>query len=206
MPLSPADETWLSSRGIPPEEARRQTRLLSLGATAPVLARPATVGDGIAHLTPEQRDRWASLARSRRAETGFFVPASGAASRMFAGLKERARTPETLGEDQDIARLLASDAVKASLPADLSPAAAVARLLEAPPEGLGWPLLPKAFLPFHLDEDGTVLTAVQAQMRECCALIGKGGKATLHCSLSPEHRTKEAELAATAASGLRGGR
>lgn len=199
MPLSPADETWLSTRGIAPEEARRQTRLLSQGALAPALERPATVGDGIARLTPEQRDHWVSKALASHPETGFFVPASGAASRMFAGLKESARTQESLASDPQITRLLDCDAVKASLPAGLDAPTAVSRLLNAPAQGLGWPQLPKAFLPFHLDAAGKALTAIEAQMQECCALIGPGGKATLHCSLSPEHRTRETELAATAA-------
>jgi len=196
MSLSPADETWLAGRGIAAGEARRQLELLTRGAVPPTLARAARLADGIAALPEEQRDRWARQFRSRTGEVGFFVPASGAASRMFAGLKSLLETPEALEQDAKVRALLECPAVAQSLepsrPADT--ASAVRTLLSPSPEGLDWPSLPKAFLPFHLDGAGKAQTAIEAQMQESCALLGPGGQGTLHCSLSPEHLGREARI------------
>jgi len=196
MSLSPADETWLAGRGIAAGEAKRQLELLTRGATPPVLSRAARLADGISPLPEEQRNRWARLFRSHTSDVGFFVPASGAASRMFAGLKSLLETPETLAQDAKVRALLGCPAVARSLepnrPADT--ASAVRTLLSPSPEGLDWPSLPKALLPFHLDGAGKVRTAIEAQMQESCALLGPGGQGTLHCSLSPEHLDRESRI------------
>jgi hypothetical protein len=198
MPHLPADEDWLASRGIPAPEARRQIALLRSGTEPPVLGRAAAIGDGICQLSPMERDRWARLCRERRPSIGFFVPASGAATRMFAGLKALLDDPEALGEDSRVKALLACRAVRRSLEADGkatgTPTDSVRRLLSPAPEGLDWPSSPKAFLPFHMADKERIQTAVQAQMQECCDILGPGGKGTLHCSLSPEHLARESSL------------
>lgn len=201
MSLSPADETWLAGRGIAAGEAKRQLELLTRGATPPRLTRAARLGDGIAPLSQAQRDRWSRQFRAHAGDVGFFVPASGAASRMFAGLKALLETPETLEQDAKVRALLACPAVAQSLepsaPADTT--SAVRTLLSPRPEGLDWPGLPKAFLPFHLDASGKAQTAIEAQMQESCALLGPDGQGTLHCSLSPEHLERETRIREQAA-------
>ncbi len=101
--LTAADRAQLADCGIPLAEAERQLLLLSGAARRsegqPVrrLLRPATVGDGIERIREENIP--ALLARAREAqERGRFlkfVPASGAASRMFRSLAAIAtRFPE----------------------------------------------------------------------------------------------------------------
>ncbi|MEN9353975.1 MAG: hypothetical protein RL318_1300 [Fibrobacterota bacterium] len=197
MPFSPADQAWLSTRGISPEESLRQVTLLEQGTVAPVLERAASLHDGIAELAPAERDHWVKTGREAGRSIGFFVPASGAASRMFAGLKALQENPAKLEQDPAVKTLLATPAVHTSLTAFNAPATAtqsVTTLLTAPPEGLGWPSLPKAFLPFHMQDDQRTQTAIEAQMQESCTVLGPGSKGTLHCSLSPEHLAKEPEL------------
>ncbi len=101
--LTAADRAQLEECGIPLAEAERQLALLAGDAAASGrphatrLLRPATVGDGIERI--EEDEISGLLARAREAQAGGrflkFVPASGAASRMFRSLAAVAeRFPE----------------------------------------------------------------------------------------------------------------
>ena len=89
-PFSSSDRERLAAAGITPDEARRQLSLLREPPPPLTLLRPATVGDGIVTLPDRQRlpleIRWADVSSAGR--TVKFVPASGAASRMFRQLEE----------------------------------------------------------------------------------------------------------------------
>ncbi len=199
MPLSPADETWLSTRGIRPEEAQRQIRLLSEGTTPPRLLRAARIGDGIARLTLLQRDRWTRRAHGMPNRLGFFVPASGAASRMFASLRELATDPERLSAHLPTRFLMSVPVVERALKAaglDPSDTAGNTRKMLTPQSegGLGWPDLPKAFLPFHAPGKEGIRTAFEEQIHETCDILGPGNSGYLHLTLGSELIGKALEL------------
>jgi hypothetical protein len=82
------DLAQMREAGIAPEEAERQLELFRRPPAPVRLDRPATVGDGILRLGEGERTRLAARARKAQAAGGFvrFVPASGAASRMFRDL------------------------------------------------------------------------------------------------------------------------
>lgn len=86
--LTTADLAQLSQCGISLEEAERQLALLESGARSTPLLRPATVGDGIERIREEEVPGLLARAREAQARGRFlkFVPASGAASRMFRSL------------------------------------------------------------------------------------------------------------------------
>ena len=90
-PLSAADLDQLAAAGIPRAEAERQLALLASTPPAARLDRPCTVGDGVLRLAPGRLDELAERgARERDAgRVSKFVPASGAASRMFRDLVPR---------------------------------------------------------------------------------------------------------------------
>ncbi|MBP9699611.1 MAG: DUF4301 family protein, partial [Elusimicrobia bacterium] len=69
-------------------EARRQVELLKCRRLNVPVVRPCSVGDGIERVTKAQADRLIRLARNAQLEGRFssFVPASGAASRLFTSL------------------------------------------------------------------------------------------------------------------------
>jgi hypothetical protein len=82
------DLAQLEARGIALEEAQRQLQLLRTPPPATKLDRPCTVGDGIVRLDPSQHDELVA-AGEQAAVAGRvtkFVPASGAATRMFKDL------------------------------------------------------------------------------------------------------------------------
>ncbi|MCE2557772.1 MAG: DUF4301 family protein [Acidobacteria bacterium] len=88
--LSAADRDQLEAHGIGVGEARRQLALLRDPPPKTNLARPARLDDGIVPLPRgAEGDRLAAAGRSA-AQAGRlirFVPASGAASRLFAELR-----------------------------------------------------------------------------------------------------------------------
>lgn len=86
--LTAADREQLRENGIPLAEAERQLGLLAEGVPATRLLRPATVGDGIERIADEEVPGLLQRAQEAQRQGRFlkFVPASGAASRMFRSL------------------------------------------------------------------------------------------------------------------------
>ncbi len=90
-----ADREQLSRRGLAPDDAERQLRLLSEDPHYARLVRPATIGDGVRRVPAQEtsilQELHAEAARSGRLVK--FTPASGAASRMFQELFHFQRGP-----------------------------------------------------------------------------------------------------------------
>lgn len=88
MDLSAEDHAQLAAAGISPAEAKRQLMLLAAPPAPPRLLRPCTLGDGITRLDEAAQAAAVEAFEAHRREHGAqrFVPASGAASRMFQSL------------------------------------------------------------------------------------------------------------------------
>src|SRR5205085_10209182 len=86
--FSAADLADLAARGIEPADAARQLHLYSKPPPAARLLRPCTPHDGIRCLDAAQATGYASRfdEQARTLAVAKFVPASGAASRMFRPL------------------------------------------------------------------------------------------------------------------------
>lgn len=86
--LTPEDTRRLAEGGISREDARRQLRFLRHPPALQHLERPCTAGDGIRRIEAAEHDglerRFARAEREGRITK--FVPASGAATRMFQSL------------------------------------------------------------------------------------------------------------------------
>jgi len=196
--FTPADLAQLAAHGIPAAEAERQLRQLRASQVWTHLARPCTVGDGIRQLPSDRQaaliERFAVAAGEGRVTR--FVPASGAATRMFQPLQA------PTGNGAELQRFLAeldrfpfTPALAAVLArngddlATLRSAGDLPRLLAAllGPDGLDYARQPKGLLPFHRD-DGTVRTAFVEHLAETALLVGAGHPARLHFTVSPEHR------------------
>jgi len=234
--LTPTDLELLAARGIPREEAERQLAVMARPAHWMTLVRPCTPGDGIDRLDDAELE--ASLAAHRRAaaagRVGAFVPASGAATRMFKDLLAALETPGPLDPGavragttaadralvrfvDELPRFAFSGALAARLGAD---GARLDRLRAEGPwrplletflgrEGLDAARAPKGLLPFHR-EHGEVRTAFEEHLLESCGLTGDAhGVRRLEVTVSPEHRAGFERLLAERAPVLaarRGGR
>ncbi len=175
--LSIADRDQLEARGIGVEEARRQLALLRDPPPKTKLARPARIGDGILPL-PEgaEADGLAEEGRSAALAGRLirFVPASGAASRLFAELRT-ARAAGYPANDPVLARF---ENARPCLPFDCDPTELLDRYGDAP----------KALIPFHRYADGEQRTAVEEHLVEAAALMGGRGSAAIHFSVAVRHR------------------
>ncbi len=213
--FSESDLRQLAARGIAPAEGERQLALMARPAAWAALERPCTVGDGIDRLDDERLDsllashaRAASLGR-----VSAFVPASGAATRMFKELLAARDLPGELvpaavrahGSDasralvrfaDELPRFAFAEALGTVLArrgldlATLRAAGPWRPLLEAlfMPEGLDAARSPKGLLLFHR-ESGESQTAFVEHLIEACALAGSGStERRLDVTVSPEHR------------------
>ena len=86
--LTEQDLEQLQEKGIAPQEVERQVECFRQGFPALDVTAPATVGDGIVRIDAAQAEQYRSLyaERSPRLDGLKFVPASGAATRMFKDL------------------------------------------------------------------------------------------------------------------------
>lgn len=150
---------------------------------------PATPGHGIEILDADA----AAAAESYYNENGKdvtkckFVPASGAASRMFKDIFAGADKPN------DAVRKLAAELESFAFyspevfgEAPFDPSKVAHRLLDA--DGLGYGSKPKGVLKFH-KVDGQTRTPVAEHMIEAASYMkDSGGKAAIEFTISPEHR------------------
>lgn len=162
----------IRAAGRDPDAAREQIAMLRYGPRPRALLRPCTIGDGILALDDEARqsaiDAFDRAAADHR--IGAFIPASGAASRMFSGL-----SPEVLGQLRRAA-LWPSLGVRDDATAD-----EVADALKRRFAGV-----PKALVPFHR-YDAEVRTAYDEHLVEARALLGDGEIARVHFTVGSEH-------------------
>ncbi len=86
--LTAEDIIFLQQKGISPEYIKQQLRRFREGFPRLKILRPATLNDGIQQLTRSQEEKYIALYETARLQgrTMKFVPASGAATRMFKDL------------------------------------------------------------------------------------------------------------------------
>ena len=208
--LTEADIRQLEAAGISPDKARSQIGFLKKGVKPVRLNRPCTVGDGIIAIDEKEQGKLAALhdeaARSGRAMK--FVPASGAASRMFT------RWHSALAKDDFAetarAREFTENLHKLAFFQDLSKAISrhgedIDALLKEgrfshiltyilTSKGLNYGHIPKALLKFHNYPEGS-RTALEEHLVET-ALYTADDKKTcrIHFTVSEEHIRETAQF------------
>jgi len=209
--FSRADLNQLHRRGITLDDARHQIELL-LQPPAPItIDRACTVKDGIERLPDADHDELLRLHREAAQAGGcqWFVPASGAASRMFRDLveplappaPERSRRKKPVENValkqflQEIRRFpFYPDLERAVGRAGgqlkhLAEAGEHRPILDAmlSPSGLGYSVLPKGLMPFHAYE-GVTCTAFEEHLVEAGQVVRDASQSCrLHFTVSPEH-------------------
>ena len=198
-----ADLSQMAELGIDPEDAARQVELFRNPPPFLRVVRPATPGDGIRVIFDSDHGRLLGFHEEavRQGRIGKLVPASGAASRMFAVLLEDLHHP--LAEPSAEVRKVFDNLPRFACFEDL--AAAMQRdgldleqedrrtVLEylLTEKGLGYAELPKALLGFHRYPEGP-RTAFEEHLIEATAYTRDAhGVCRLHFTISPGH---EAEL------------
>lgn len=210
--LSIEDKTQLHAKGISEAQIQKQLDCLCTGFPFLRLKNTATVGEGILRLETSEAAKYVQIWDAYKTEghrITKFVPASGAASRMFKNLFEFLNTsysvPSTPFEHTffdrigEFAFFPALDKICCK-----NEGKGVKELMEAGeyktvvshlllPQGLNYGNLPKGLLDFHTYAD-KVRTPVEEHLTEAALYASSEGKADVHFTVSAEHRALFQEL------------
>ena len=205
--LQTSDWDILRQKGISPEQIEEQLRYFSTGFPFLEIRRAAALGSGIERFDEQEEEKllseWDDYLKTAVTLLKF-VPASGAASRMFkdlfAFLETESGEIEKAFEKtffEGIARFAfyreLNSACVENCAKDIDTllaegnAKAVIRCLLTNP-GLNYGALPKGLLKFHTYPSGETRTAFQEHLVEGAAYVAVSGKVCLHFTVSSEHR------------------
>ncbi|MDR3129395.1 MAG: DUF4301 family protein [Tannerellaceae bacterium] len=200
------DHETLAKRGITPEQAEEQLARFEKGFPFLNIVDTATIGRGV-RLVPQDRVEtytqvWDNYLASGK-KIVKFVPASGAASRMFkdlfAFLNEGIFTSAIQSFFAGIRNFAFYEALDAkcrehegmgteNLMGSGRHKTVLSVLLGA--KGLNYGQVPKGLLPFHCYADGQVRTALEEHLAEGIEYAQSGqGEINIHFTISAEHRT-----------------
>ena len=207
--LTTEDLKTLEQKGVTQEELESQINRFKTGFPFLKIADSAQIGNGIKQLSAEEE--FEAVARWKKyladgGEVCKFVPASGAASRMFKALFSFVEgDADVPAEGSDVAKLIAdihnlaffgelNEVVKNLHSKDIDTLISegeykkvIAAIIL--PEGLNYGNLPKGLLTFHAYADGTTRTPVEEQLVEGAqSATGADGVVHLHFTVSGNHR------------------
>lgn len=183
------DLQQIREHGLTPELAETQLENFRRGFPFLNVVRAASPGDGVLMVTPAEADAAAERYEKEAAQLGVvkFVPASGAATRMFKELFEfvndgkRGKGIDTLLDN--IEKFAFWPELKAVLPAGADDRAIVSAIVK---EGLDYGRKPKGLVTFHAYPEGA-RKAVEEHLVEGATYAAAGGVARIHFTVSPEH-------------------
>lgn len=190
MEFTPDDIQLAQSKGIKLSELEYQLQLLRKGNVYPVLDRAARIQDGITTFSDQQEEKLIEIFNSYNSVYDWcrFIPASGAASRMFAFLVNYIEN----GEENEQVDLFFSSISKfpfyEKIKIDIEEKdkkETIKYILSS--EKLNLLSLPKGLIDFHKAEDN-IFTAVASQLAESsayCLLKNKHSKT--YFTISKEH-------------------
>lgn len=183
------DLQQIREHGLTPELAETQLENFRRGFPFLNVVRAASPGDGVLMVTPAEADAAAERYEKEAAQLGVvkFVPASGAATRMFKELFEfvndgkRGKGIDTLLEN--IEKFAFWPELKAVLPAGADDRAIVSAIVK---EGLDYGRKPKGLVTFHAYPEGAA-RPVEEHLVEGATYAAAGGVARIHFTVSLEH-------------------
>ena len=180
----------IEARGISVAEVERQIENFRKGFPSLPVVRAASGGDGILQLSDDEIMAAEELYKSRttKLHTIKFVPASGAATRMFKELFEYINDDKrTPGIDKLITNL-EKFAFFAELAKYLKPQIDdkdVVRNIVV--DGLAYGSKPKGLVTFHAYKEGA-RKPVEEHLVEAALYASNGERAAIHFTVSPEHK------------------
>jgi hypothetical protein len=204
--LSNEDLKAMDKKGINVQEVLRQLETFRRGIKPIRLIKPATLGDGIVRIPPDERKLLVSI-HDQAAERGRmlkFVPASGVASRMFRDWyrwyqKGRIDSDEVANKFlEDVVRFAFYDdlrKVMAQGGEDVEKVIRKGRCMDIlefilTQRGLNYVWYPKALLKFHI-YPGHSRTALEEHLVEAALYVQDAKKiCRIHFTISKEHESQ----------------
>ena len=196
------DLQQIRSKGISIDEINQQIKHFQHGFPPADITMPATPGKGIMLLTEGDQEHFRQVFLNNGPDNRIirFVPASGAASRMFKELynalekfegKGTGAQWEWISENKELARFFKKLAdypfyEDLAMEGGEEPAAILTLLLGS--EGLQYGSRPKGLLKFHKYSETDRRTAFEEHVREAVKYCeGRDGIVRMHLTVSPDH-------------------
>ncbi len=200
--LTQKDFQQIGQRGITIDEINRQISYFKSGFPPADILMPATPGQGIICLSEREEEHYREVYNAHAPDSRItrFIPASGAATRMFKSLFEALdelegkpgvaqhkwveKHPEI---DQFLEQLPEYPFFEdLNLPQGALPEEILRRVLSKP--GLDYGSMPKGLLKFHKYHQGDRRTSLEEHLREAAAYCGnRDGTLRIHLTVSPDH-------------------
>lgn len=188
MQFTERDIQQLQQKGIRSLEIERQLDLLYHGSQYPKLVKPARLDEGIIPFTKETNDFYQTIFKNSASQFSIvrFIPASGAASRMFAHLidyiHENKESEFTAAFFTNVEKFPFYDLLPAEVKKDTRKLAIY--LLDE--KGLRFQHLPKGLIPFHKNGK-EVITAFESHLTESSKYLeSEPAKIKNHFTVSEE--------------------
>nr|WP_299170973.1 DUF4301 family protein [uncultured Allomuricauda sp.] len=224
--LSQQDLAQLESKGIPKEKVENQIETFKAGIPFVKLQKAAVVSDGILKFSEDEHKELVRFFEDERGSMDLlkFVPASGAASRMFKAMfnfldsyvASKEKLSDYIERTGDTAVKQFSDNLEKfpfyglimerisgkSKTKDEEVYLFVKEMLVS--EGLNYGFYPKGLLPFHKYQSASA-TPFEEHLKEASLYAKTGGKANLHFTISEQHDAmfkKEHAMAASRVSAV----
>ena len=200
--FSQKDLQQIEDRGIKIDEINRQIKNFRTGFPPADITMPATPGNGILCLTDGDERHFMEVFRQNGPDFQMmrFIPASGAATRMFKSLywalenlegKSPAEQRKWVDEDAEIKEFFEKlheypFYEDLTLDEKATPAEILVQVLEEP--GLNYGNKPKGLLKFHKYSEEERRTPFEEHVREAAQYcVSRKEKLSLHFTVSPDH-------------------
>jgi uncharacterized protein DUF4301 len=175
----------LENAGLRKFEVDRQFKLLTQGVSFINLEKVAEIGNGIQFLSKEEALEYSKIysKRANKVKIQKFVPASGAATRMFKELAEFAENNVKTNSISSLFNSISNLAFAPLIPAHLTKKEIAKYILK----NLGYGNTPKGLIPFHKYK-GFTRTPFKEHWIEGLNYAASNGKVQLHFTVSKEHK------------------
>ncbi|PID90506.1 MAG: hypothetical protein CSA97_02600 [Bacteroidetes bacterium] len=195
--FSPQDLLQIEEHGLTPEQIQTQIDRFHEGFPRLQLDGPATLSRGIIRLSEDELEALQKEYDASSASCTKFVPASGAATRLFKRLYAHLDKP-TQGNPLKaslahypfapmVADFLAGSGQQVDELEEKGDYAPIVRAI-VDPQALGLAVRPKALIPFHRQEDGTTRTPIEEHLVEGALYARRqDGTVHIHFTVSPQH-------------------
>lgn len=191
------DILQIEQHGLTPDAVAAQLDAFARGFAFSDIVAPATAGDGVIQLDAEMRRHYIDIYEQyqRTHSVVKFVPASGAATRMFRDLFEFLNTGARNTVTDAVLNNLSRFAFYADLKKFLPDAPTDTDIIEriVTDAGLNYGHMPKALIKFHRYADGA-RTALAEHLDEGAEYARGADGVNIHFTVSPEHRAGFEEL------------
>lgn len=198
-----ADQAQFAARGLTAAMVEDQLQQIAQGYPRTQVTSAVVLGGGVQQLASDEVDRAAASYEEFKGTVAKFVPASGAATRMFKRQYEYLHGHHRDDDGQPInpfedavelypfADLLREELRSGGLDLDeLQRQGNYAQILDTllGPEGLNYGAKPKALIPFHTYSDGSVRMAFEEHLSEAASYAcNASGEAHLYFTVDSRH-------------------